>query len=165
MLSRSRNCRHSKWSFLDNVIYSIIKATLKYRNHPNIVTIRNQCKNRDSFRFTEVGKREVEHFILNQGVSKVSQSSVEQWFFRDFLCTSFNNSINLTKFPPPKKNLKLADIKPLHRKDEKDIKGNCRPVTILPNLSKIFEKCIFTQMSQFLNNIFSKYTNMVSEEL
>ena len=28
---------------------------------------------------------------------------------------------------------------------------------IYPNLSKIFEKCIFEQMSQFFENIFSKY--------
>ena len=54
-------------------------------------------------------------------------------------------------------NLKHADITPLYKKDKKDIKGNYRPVTILPNLSKIFEKCMFEQMSQFFENIFSKY--------
>ena len=43
------------------------------------------------------------------------------------------------------------------KKVKKDIKGDYRPVSILPNLSKIFEKCIFKQMSQFLENIFSKY--------
>ena len=30
-------------------------------------------------------------------------------------------------------------------------------MSILPNLSKIFEKCMFEQMSQFFENIFSKY--------
>ena len=74
--------------------------------------------------------------------------------FSDFLCVSFNSSIKSKNF---KKNLKLADITPLHKKGKKNIKGNYRPVSILPNSSKIFEKCIFTQMSQFLNNIFSKY--------
>ena len=71
--------------------------------------------------------------------------------FSDFLCVSFNSSIKSKNF---KKNLKLADITPLHKKGKK---GNYRPVSILPNLSKIFEKCIFTQMSQFLNNIVWKY--------
>ena len=52
--------------------------------------------------------------------------------------------------------LKHADITPLY-KSKKDIKGNYRPVSILPNLSKIFEKCMFEQMSQFFENIFSKY--------
>ena len=43
------------------------------------------------------------------------------------------------------------------KKGKKDIKGNYRPVGIPPNLSKVFEKLMFTQMSQFFQNTFSKY--------
>ena len=74
--------------------------------------------------------------------------------FSDFVCASFNSSINTSKFP---ENLKLADITPAYKKGKKDIKGNYRPVSILPNLSKIFEKQIFKQMSHFFENILSKY--------
>ena len=74
--------------------------------------------------------------------------------FSNFLCGSFNSSIKSRKFP---ENFKLADIIPPHKKGKKDIKGNYRPVSILPNLSKIFEKCILTQMLQFFSNIFLKY--------
>ena len=35
------------------------------------------------------------------------------------------------------------------------MKENFRPVSILPTLSKMFEKCMFTQMSTFFDNIFS----------
>ena len=49
--------------FLDNAKDSSIKAFLKYKNHPSIAAIRNQCKNRASFSFTEVDKKEVEHLI------------------------------------------------------------------------------------------------------
>ena len=66
--------------------------------------------------------------------------------FSDFLCASFNSSIKSKKFP---NNLKIADITSLHKKGNGDVKGNYRPVSILPNLSKVFEKSIFTQMSQF----------------
>ena len=48
-------------------------------------------------------------------------------------------------------------ILPFVQKSKKDIKGNYRPVSILPNLSKIFEKCMFEQMSQFFENIFPRY--------
>ena len=51
-----------------------MKAILKYRYHPSIVAIRNQCKNRPSFSFTEADKKETEHLILNQDVNKVSQT-------------------------------------------------------------------------------------------
>ena len=53
--------------------------------------------------------------------------------------------------------IKDAGIIPLYKKGKKDIKENYKPVSILPNLSKIFEKCMFEQMSQFFENIFSKY--------
>ena len=74
--------------------------------------------------------------------------------FSDFLCVSFSSSTKPRKFS---KNLKFADIKPLHKKGKKDIKGNYRLESILPNLSKICKKCIITQMLQSFNNIFSKY--------
>ena len=44
--------------------------------------------------------------------------------------------------------LKHADITPLCKKGKKDIKRNYRPVSIFPNLSKIFEKCMLEQKSQ-----------------
>ena len=53
--------------------------------------------------------------------------------------------------------LKYADISPLYIKGKEDIKGNYRPVSVLLNLSKLLEKYIFEQMSQFFENIFSKY--------
>ena len=62
--------------FLDNIKDSTIKAILKYRNHPGIVAIKNQCKNKDSFSFTEANKKEVEHLVLNQNVNKVSKGLI-----------------------------------------------------------------------------------------
>ena len=54
--------------FIDNVKDATIKAILKYRNGTSIVAIRSQRKNRTSFSFIEVDKKEVEHLILNQDV-------------------------------------------------------------------------------------------------
>ena len=58
---------------------------------------------------------------------------------------------------------KHSDITPLYKKGKKDIKVNYRPVSVLPNLLKIFEKYMFEQMSQFFENIFSKLLMPVSE--
>ena len=55
-------------------MHSTKKEIVKYRNYPSIVAIRNQCKNRACFSFTEACKKEVEHLILNQDFNKVSQS-------------------------------------------------------------------------------------------
>ena len=53
-----------------------LTVILKFRSHPRIVAIRNQCKKSASFSFANVYKKEVEHLIFNQDVEKVSQSSV-----------------------------------------------------------------------------------------
>ena len=39
--------------------------------------------------------------------------------------------------------LKAADIAPIYKRKKKDLKDNCRPVSILPVLSKLYEKSIF----------------------
>ena len=66
----------------------------------------------------------------------------------------------MSTFP---KTLKYADITPLYKKGKKDIKGNYRPVSILPNLSKIFEKCAFEKLSQFFSEYISEISMWVLE--
>ena len=65
--------------------------------------------------------------------------------FLEFLCTSINGAIKSPRFPSF---LKLAEVTPLHKKGRKDIKENFRS-SILPNLIKRFEKCMFAQMYTF----------------
>ena len=56
--------------------------------------------------------------------------------FSDFLLSGFNNSITTSIFPS---SLKQAIITPVFKRGDKNLKENYRPVSILPNLSKIFE--------------------------
>ena len=53
------------------------------------------------------------------------------------------------KFP---KALKLADIIPVHKKDDPLDPMNCRPISVKPTLSKLFEKLLFRQLSKYLND-------------
>ena len=55
------------------------------------------------------------------------------------------------------KNLKNADITPTFKKDGRVLKCNYRTVSILPTLSKIYEKILSKQIYDYFNNIFSKY--------
>ena len=45
---------------------------------------------------------------------------------------------------------------PIYKKGKKDLKDSYRPVSILPVLSKLYERSMFNQISEFLENIFSK---------
>ena len=61
-----------------------------------------------------------------------------------------NQSINTGIFPD---RLKLAKIIPIHKKNDLHVIENYRPISLLPAISKVFEKIIFYQVSQsFLNN-------------
>ena len=57
---------------------------------------------------------------------------------------NFNNSIFSNKFP---KYLK---------KDEKFLETNYRLVTILPTVSKIYERCLYYQINEYIQPLFSK---------
>ena len=43
----------------------------------------------------------------------------------------------------------MADITPAHKKDNKTDKRNYRPVSILPSISKIFERIIYEDILQY----------------
>ena len=52
--------------------------------------------------------------------------------------------------PYPKVYFQIAlNITPVHKKDEATDKQNYRPVSVLPLFSKVFEKVIYDQLSQF----------------
>ena len=53
--------------------------------------------------------------------------------------------------------LKYADVTPVFKKDNKSDKSKYRPISILPNLSKVYERIMQNQIYPYLNKIFSKY--------
>ena len=137
----------------ENVKDPIFRAILKYKNHPSITAIKEKAKN-------EVDKDKIKKEINRLNKNKASQKSdiptkiihdnVD--LFADFIVGSLKGTIKTSIFSSC---LKLADITPLHKKGRKDNKENYRPVSILPTLSKIFEKILFEQMSVFFENFLS----------
>ena len=68
------------------------------------------------------------------------------------------NCIN--EFPD---SLKLSDITPVFKKLDPNDKTNHRPVSVLPLLSKVFEKIIYDQLYEYLENFLSEFC-VVSEK-
>ena len=67
---------------------------------------------------------------------------------------NFHNSVYSSFFPSE---LKKTDIIPSHKKKSKfDIEKDSF-VSILPVLSKIYERCMFDQMYSYFNQILSKH--------
>ena len=61
-------------------------------------------------------------------------------FFAKYTCDNINASIHFSKFH---NELKESDIVPVHRKKSKLCKENYRPISILPNISKVYERFLY----------------------
>ena len=72
-----------------------------------------------------------------------------------FLVEGINTCIKKGEFSD---NLKTAVITPDFRKGEKHGKSNYRSVSmLLPVLSKVYEKCIYKQIENYMKNILSNF--------
>ena len=45
----------------------------------------------------------------------------------------------------------------MHKKKSKFSKENYRPISILPSISKVYERCLYDQMTNFFEDVLSKY--------
>ena len=68
--------------------------------------------------------------------------------------SNFNDSIENSNVPFILKN---SGITRVFKKGDRNSKDNYRPASIVPNISKIFERCIFRQLSSFMDQFLSKY--------
>ena len=68
-----------------------------------------------------------------------------------FLIYNFNNSLSCPTF------MKYADVTPIHKKDDETDKENYRPISILPNLSNVYERITYNQIYPYFNTLFSKF--------
>ena len=74
--------------------------------------------------------------------------------FADFIFENLDDSISQSVFPSA---LKLVNITPVRKKDSKSKKDHYRPISVLPNISKIYERFVFKQISEYFEQFFSKY--------
>ena len=161
-----KNLNISQYSDFDPMIEKVkdptLKATLKYEKHPSILAIRTKYNRNGIFSFREVSFKEIETEITLLNLNKASQYSdiptkiikENSNIFSNFICESINNSKKSSIFPSC---LTHVDVTPLHKKCNKSLKENYNLVSILPILSKVFERSMFKQMSNFFDDIFSKY--------
>ena len=74
-------------------------------------------------------------------------------FTYEKLANCINNSQSEGLFPD---SLKRANIIPVHKKNDPLDKENYRPVNILLLLSKVYERAIFNQLSEYMQKFLNK---------
>ena len=73
----------------------------------------------------------------------------------EYLVKIWNNEIIENGTFPDK--LKLADVTPIFKKDDATQAKNYRPISVLPSLSKVFERLIQKQLLSHIDNYLSSY--------
>ena len=138
----------------------ISKAISKYKFHPSILLIRKHLKSNDvfSFKTAETGDIEKEISNINPKNTITSKSIPPKVLKKSakvlaiVLHKLFNYSIEKSDFP---QNLKLTDITPVYKKNDPLDKTNYRPVSVLPLVSKVFERIMLKQINDFIVSFLS----------
>ena len=120
--------------------------------------------NEKTFSLYPTNPTEVEDYIKNLNIRKsIGPFSIPNRILKEFnklfsvpISRIFNMSLDLGIFP---QKMKIAKIIPFFKKEDKLDCNNYRPISLLPNISKLFEKLIHNRLSKFLeenNCLFSK---------
>ena len=51
----------------------------------------------------------------------------------------------------------MADVAPVHKQEERTLAKNYRPVSLIPVVSKLFEKNMYDEIIDFIENSLSPY--------
>ena len=132
----------------------LFDAISKFSSHPSIVKIRSVTSNDNPFNFQKTNISIIKKTILQLDDKKSVGGTIPTNIFKlsvnsyiSSLTESFNYCIDNNIFPD---RLKIADIRPCFKKGTDTEKSNYRPISILPLVSKVFEKVLYDQLNTFL---------------
>ena len=154
------NEKKANLSLSENIEDPIEKAVHKYKNHPSIKKIKQQWSPQTLFEFRKVTTEDVATQLrklkskksspIDSIPARVLQEHLD--IFAPLLQNSFNFCIETSHFP---ETLKKGNISSVLKKGDAFDKKNYRPISILPSLSKIFERLIEKQVKPYTNSFLS----------
>ena len=109
-----------------------------------------------SFHFYEINDLHVRDVTNNIKASKgFGNDNISSYFLKlalpyinNSLVYMFNKSIEKSKFPT---HWKMARVTPIFKEGKKSSKVNYRPISVLPVVSRIFEKLVYNQLYEYFN--------------
>ena len=131
-----------------------------YEDHFSVLKIKEKYIMQNKFPFKEVSPDEVRKIIQTSNKKKstinccipakhlTESSDMHLSFLTDIINQSLKNDI----FPDE---LKLAEVIPLFKKADPFDKKNCRLVSFLSHMSRVFEIMIFNQINEFIEPFLS----------
>ena len=146
----------------ENISDPVIKAIVKYRAHPSIIVIKENCTSKSNFNFSFAEKvdilKEIKMLLSNKATqntdipTKLIKDNAD--IFAEFVFISLNKCIEQSVFPSK---LKLANITPVHKKTQKAQKK----ITDLSVFCQIFLKYMRSScLNKCLNILNLLYRNI-----
>ena len=138
-------------------------AIKKFQNHPSVQVIRENINLNQEFFFKHVEVDEIFKEIRNLDSNKygtfqnIPSNRLKEMseVSAPFLTNVWNIEIvSQHKFSD---NLKLADVTPVFKKDDVNLTKNYRPVSVLPIVSKIFERLLQKQTISYIDQYLSNF--------
>ena len=143
-----------------DIIDPIDKAIGKFKDHPSIQKIKEHVEVTHQIGITKVSEQDILDLIRDFDTKKATTfNHIPGKFLKDYAQTYYktitklvNQSIEDCTFPDK---LKLADIYPIHKKDDRNTAKNFRPVSVLPYVSKLYERILKEQIQSSIDSLLS----------
>ena len=139
----------------------VANAIKKCENHPCIINIKRQTVRNEIFQFKSrpINPLEVWEEVNKLDSSKKTSGEIStdvvkliSGYSLQHLTYFINKIFSNNEFPGK---LNLADLSPIFKSCESIQKGNFRPISVLPALSKVFERIMSKQIQPFTNKFLS----------
>ena len=146
-----------KWHLgsTDQIYDRIDRIIDSFRFHPSIKNIKRNYKINSKFSFKPVSEEFVKDIVNNFSSNKAAGGEIplkilkEFDFYFYFLTNCITEAIKNKKFPD---SLRLSNTVPVHKKKDASDKTNYKLVSILPLLSNVFEKVMYIQLYDYMEN-------------
>ena len=134
----------------------VVRAIEKYKDHPSIKVIKQRVDG-NTFKFSHVNPTEVMKHIDLLDSKKSSGGNIPTDILKgtkELICPYLTDCINSTicdcKFPDE---MKVAELIPVYKNDDSNVKENYRPISVLPAVSKVYERVLKDQTSPCFHEI------------
>ena len=140
----------------------IDKILQTYKDHPSIRKINEHIQTPDPIEFNEVSEEQVLDLIAKFDTSKATTfKNIPGKIFKEYSHTYHksitklvNKTVETTDFP---NKLKFADLNPTFKKGSRNAAKNYRPISVLPYMSKLYERLFIHQMQTSTDSFLSPY--------
>ena len=124
-----------------------------------MVKIKERYKVKENFSLRLATAKEIKAIIRDVPTNKAAGGEIpvnilkKLNFYFDELTIFVNYALINGKFPITLKN---ANVIPVHKKDDPTDKTNFRPISVLPLLSRVFERVIYNQVGKYMDTFLNK---------